>query len=251
MDNLDRLYRRLADTLRREHSGSLDRPVTVAEIYQHLVPYRAVRSELGFSELAEYEHTLLRLLAGEKDYAQVDIPQARDDFRRELRAPNPLLGLYRDYAAVGVRVNIDDFAPVAAEVDTVETYHSELPDDELPLYMPRPEADPGTAVNSTIASPARSPAAEPAAALDDAPAPPPVFTPAPEVVSRTAPDASTCRSCDHRLPDIGGWEIRFCPFCGENQLPLPCRECGTPVEPEWRFCIQCGIPRRPDTVPTA
>ena len=67
VDPLDRLYRRIADVLLREPSTA----VTVGDIYQHLVPYRTVRAELGFGELAEYEHALLRLLSGERDFLVV------------------------------------------------------------------------------------------------------------------------------------------------------------------------------------
>ena len=103
MDVLDRLYWRLVRALQQNGAG-YDRPITIAEIYQQLVPYRSGRGELGFGELAEYEHALLRLLSGERGYVEVELPQVREEFRRELAAPNPLLGLYRDYAAIEVRL---------------------------------------------------------------------------------------------------------------------------------------------------
>lgn len=105
MDALDRLYRRVADVLLRQP----DTQVTIGDVYQNLVPYRLVRSELGFSELAEYEHALLRLLAGERDYVIVERPEVQEELQRELRATNPILGIYRDYSSVGVYLN--PFAP--------------------------------------------------------------------------------------------------------------------------------------------
>ena len=70
MDRLRSIHETLADALRRRPQA-FDAPVTVAEIYQDLVPYRAVRSALGFDMNADYEHTLLRLLAGEEDLARL------------------------------------------------------------------------------------------------------------------------------------------------------------------------------------
>lgn len=111
MDALDRLYRRVADSLLR----ASDSGVTVGDLYQSIVPYRLVRGELGFGELAEYEHALLRLLSGERDYLVVERPEVQEEFRRELRTPNPILGVYRDYAEVGVFLN--PFAPEPSQAD--------------------------------------------------------------------------------------------------------------------------------------
>ncbi|HEX5724669.1 MAG TPA: hypothetical protein VFX98_04340, partial [Longimicrobiaceae bacterium] len=101
MDALDRLFRRLADTV----LSAPDTPLTVGDVYQSLVPYRLVRGELGFSELAEYEHALLRLLAGEREYVVVERHDVQEEIQRELRAPNPILGIYRDYAEVTLHLN--------------------------------------------------------------------------------------------------------------------------------------------------
>ncbi|HEX6041173.1 MAG TPA: hypothetical protein VFZ20_24175, partial [Longimicrobium sp.] len=105
MDALDRLYRRVSLTLARDPGRTL----TIGDLYQDVVPYRLIRSELGFAELAEYEHALLRLLSGEREYLELDRAEVADEFRRELTAPNPILGIYRDYAEVGVAPN--PFAP--------------------------------------------------------------------------------------------------------------------------------------------
>ncbi|HEX2191501.1 MAG TPA: hypothetical protein VHG51_21495 [Longimicrobiaceae bacterium] len=104
MDPLDRLYWRLVEVLRRERPDT-SWELTIAEVYQQLVPYRAVRGDLGFAELPEYEHALLRLLAGERGYLSLEIPEVQEEMQRELRASSPILGLYRDYAAVVARLN--------------------------------------------------------------------------------------------------------------------------------------------------
>lgn len=223
-DALDRLYQRLVDAVRREHPGVMDRALTIAEIYQHLVPYRGVRAELGFTELAEYEHTLLRLLAGERDYVQVDLAQVREEFQRELRAANPILGMYRDYAAVGVHLN-----PAALPAPAASAGRTDVPTPPFPPAR-------GGAEERTLSAPPAAPRAEPKA----------TSPPGGEEVRPTR-SGDLCRSCGEALPLAR--ESRFCPHCGESQKMAPCRACGTALEPEWKFCIRCGYPRRAAAAP--
>jgi RNA polymerase subunit RPABC4/transcription elongation factor Spt4 len=132
MDALDRLYRRVADSLLSESDG-----VTVGDLYQSIVPYRLVRGELGFSELAEYEHALLRLLSGERDYLVVERAEVQEEFQRELRTPNPILGVYRDYAEVGVYLN--PYAPEPASLADLTAPPAPAP---APAAAPEPAAAP-------------------------------------------------------------------------------------------------------------
>lgn len=222
MDALDRLYRRVADVLLRQP----DAQVTVGDLYQHLVPYRLVRSELGFSELAEYEHALLRLLAGERDYVIVERPEVQEELQRELKAPNPILGIYRDYAAVGVYLN-----PFASEPSAVDYAALPAPAPAAPATeFVRRDAD-----DATVASPAPlKPALAPVGA--------PALAGAPVATARRA-----CPGCRTPLP--GDREVRFCPFCGKCLTAIPCPECSTMVEPDWRFCATCGWPRDGGPVP--
>lgn len=209
MDALDRLYRRVADVLLRQP----DAHVTVGDLYQNLAPYRLVRTELGFNELAEYEHALLRLLSGERDYVIVERPEVQEELQRELRAPNPILGVYRDYAAVGVYLN--PFAPVPS------------PDTARVAAPAAPAAGGnGTAPPTTEKPPART-----------------AEKPAEPSMGRRA-----CPGCRQALP--GAREVRFCPFCGKCLTAMPCPECSAMVEPDWKFCVSCGWPR-PDAVPAA
>ena len=147
MDALDRLYRRVADVLLREP----DAGATVGDLYQHLAPYRLVRGELGFSELAEYEHALLRLLSGERDYLVVERPEVQEEFQRELRTPNPILGIYRDYAEVSVYLNpyapevpaLDFAAPPAAEPAAASAVEAVPAAEPARPAKPRPRPCPG------------------------------------------------------------------------------------------------------------
>jgi hypothetical protein len=211
MDSLDRLYRRIADVLLREPTTA----VTVGDLYQHLVPYRTVRAELGFGELAEYEHALLRLLSGERDYLVVERADVQEEFQRELRTTNPILGIYRDYADTGVYLN-----PYAPDVPSL--------DRTAPPSDPSPNGgSDGELVFIDVTQPE--------------PAPKPVEAPA----ARPRPKA--CPGCRSVLPQ--GRDVRFCPFCGKCLAPIPCPECSSTVEPEWKFCITCGWPRDGQPVP--
>lgn len=119
MDRLEHIHASLAQALVRSRGGeAFGNPVTVAEIYQDLVPYRAVRTQLGFDMNADYEHTLLRLLAGEGDLARLDPPEAREELQDELGAPNPNVGLFRKFA--GCDVWIAKPPPGAPIVDAPE-----------------------------------------------------------------------------------------------------------------------------------
>lgn len=200
MDGLDRLYYRLVHALRSRDPDGIDRSVSVADLYQHLVPFRAIRYELGFEDLADYERTLLRLLAGEREYVQLEGSHARAELRQELAAPHPILGIYRDYAATEFRLN-PDLLPAAPPLDAAQE------PEPLPLLEHTGES-------------------EPLPWLD-------------ELEDR---DHSRCWTCRSALPsDV---EVRFCPFCGVVQQQLPCTGCEAMLEPEWSFCVRCGLARQ-------
>lgn len=209
MDALDRLYRRVSLALARDPGRAL----TVGDLYQEVVPYRLIRSELGFAELAEYEHALLRLLAGEREYLETERPEVAEEFRRELQAPNPILGIYRDYADVGVQPN--PFAPqpgdLTAPPPVVVAAPAALP--KLDLPPPAERTDSGAAVTAETAEPVLPP----------------------------RPRPKPCPGCRSPLPVDR--EARFCPFCGKCLVPVPCADCSAMMLPEWSFCATCGSPR--------
>lgn len=212
MDAVDRLYRRIVEALDHVPRDTRGVPVTIGEIYQTVVPYRAVRADMGFAELAQYEHALLRLLAGERDYVQVERDEVREELQRELRAPNPILGLYRDYAGEAAFVNPRLVALVPAPLPAPAP-----PETLAPLPEPRLKARPDDGVWTA-----------------------PVATPA-EPATPPAPKPPQCSGCRTPLPTDR--DVRFCPFCGKCLKPVPCPDCSSPVEPEWSFCATCGVPR--------
>jgi hypothetical protein len=225
---VERLHALLVDAVRVRRGGEAGAAaVSVAEIYQDLVPYRAVRVPLGLDMNADYEHVLLRLLSGESGLARLEPPTAREQLRDELDSPNPNVTLYRKFAGCDVwlaaPVTTPDWVPPEAEDARAEAWDGIEPDAGLPEPAHAPAAD---------AVPEEDPAVE--SALPASPARP--FS----GVGLAAARAGRCLFCDSNLPP--GRAIRFCPFCGADQTLRPCAACGEPVEPEWAFCIACGAP---------
>ncbi|MCI0435751.1 MAG: zinc ribbon domain-containing protein [Gemmatimonadetes bacterium] len=274
---VSRVHACLADAMRRTRLDPFGTPVTVAEIYQDLVPYRRIRSAVGFQMNADYEHTLLRLLSGEGGYARLEPSEARDELRAELESPNPNVGLFRKYAACDVWITPAELPPVpdvpaVAGLDPVsddvarpmspadhgnEEAHRRAADavapDSLAPVPPPPvsgrdaswggmpagewDAEPELLLEDEVDS--AEPEIEPAAAA--MPTPPAGASKMIEPKSHApgvAGAASPCSFCNSALPD--GRLIRFCPFCGTDQALRPCGECGEALQTEWRFCIACG-----------
>ena len=78
----------------------------MAEIYQNLVPYGSHRDRIGVEMNGDYEDALLRLLAGEGGLSDAGVrARACVTCGPSSTRPNPNTGLYREYAAVDVRLN--------------------------------------------------------------------------------------------------------------------------------------------------
>ena len=206
-----RLFAALVREIRTKWPEYLDSRFTVAEIYQNLIPWRSHRNAMDIATSAEYEQALLRLLAGEGDYLALESQAARQEIQAELEARFPNTGLYRDFAAVGVRLNPSRLPARAGGPGHTEASASNLPDQDTPGVAERePDAAPGIT----------APAAAPAQADDGAAA------------------GKVCSGCDRELPDIEG--VRFCPFCGQDARIIACPACGMRVEAEWSYCVGCG-----------
>ena len=220
---LERFHRTLIEEIQTQRPEYLTGPFTVAEIYQNLVPYSSHRDRIGARMNGDYEDALLRLLAGEGGYLVLESEPALRDLRAELGTPNPNTGLYREYAAVDVRLNQAslDLALLA------EGTPSDL-SEELVYGEPLSVAD----------------LAPSEAAVDTLSIVPPgvdVFQdrmPAAKAATTNA-SANACQWCRAELPVRDN--LNFCPFCGTDLKVVPCNDCGEELEPEWRFCIACGV----------
>jgi hypothetical protein len=256
---VQRLYDRLTAALLSSRSEPFDTPVSVAEIYQELVPYRTVRGEFGFSMNADYEHALLRLLGGEDELVRLEPASARDVIRRELSSPNPNVSIYREYAGCDAWVRpaarsdgnpsgnrthedavmswIDDVAgdddtDAGADIDTAEAHgarSARAPASSL-FALAEPEAVDAAAVN---APPARESGSAGAQSAEEAAR---RMAAVPAAVPALA--GGRCVFCDSGLPQKR--PVRFCPYCGGDQHMRPCSACAEPLEAGWSFCVACG-----------
>lgn len=227
--SLDRFYRTLTGILDRERPEAYTRPVTVAELYQDIVPYRRMRQALGIELHADYEHALLRLLAGEHGGMRIEPDSAREELGLEASSSEPNLSAYRRFAACEVTI-----APAAGEVARPGAEPGAQPGaaSGVPGQAPAPVGPPAPA----------PPAAPPAIRLEEnagAGADDPVFgVPSPDAGALATPAGRTCAFCDEPLPDHV--DVRYCPHCGGDQRQRLCRACGEPMQQGWRFCVACG-----------
>jgi hypothetical protein len=198
----------------------------VAEIYHDLVPYRSYRDALGVEMNGDYEHALLRLLAGEGHYLEVESEHAVREIQEELASVNPNTGLYRAFAAVDVRLNPDQ----------VPEHGS--PSHPLPVERVQEPVPPaGDDEDDAPSQPAVAPdtAAEPEMSQPVTQA---------EAMEQSSSSRDVCPWCREGLPKRDN--LTFCPFCGTDVRLVPCPSCGEALEPEWRFCIACGTPSSDD-----
>ena len=236
---LERFHRALIEEIQTQRPEYLIGPFTVAEIYQNLVPYASHRERIGVEMNADYEDALLRLLAGEGDYLALASEAAVRNLRSELETSNPNTGLYREYAAVDVRLNQGRMDLSGAAVGRVAE-----------LAVPASGSDnaseaerSGRAVSMTDLAPAVVSAAS-EDGPDEVTPPETLSAPAPgglqpEFVEEGAPSAPPdCRECGSELPRRDG--VNFCPFCGTDLSLVPCADCGADVERGWSFCASCG-----------
>jgi hypothetical protein len=263
-DLVERIHACLADALERTRTDPFGSPVTVAEIYQDLVPYRNVRTDLGFAMNADYEHTLLRLLAGEAELVRLDPSEAREELRQELESPNPNVGLFRKFAACDVwvaartrtapaealrEVPADAVPEAPADAVTEAPAPSESDDAWGPsvaewLEDLRPGADAGPQAGNASGSPEDSPpeagwtdeGAETELILDEAMAvlDEPTAGPAATAAPAASPVSEGSESMGAVVPQAHESEMpsgsSTCAFCAA----------GLPAHRPVRFCPFCG-----------
>src|ERR1041384_3787093 len=103
MDELDRLFALLVAALARETRVAV--PFAAAEIYERLVPYRSNPSRLNVAPHQDYEMAVLRLLAGERGYVQLEPDSVREAMQREVATINPDPAYFRSFPEAQVMVN--------------------------------------------------------------------------------------------------------------------------------------------------
>lgn len=206
-DVLTSFHSVLVEEIRSKRPEYLKGPFTVAEIYQDLVPYPTHRDRIGVEMNGDYEDALIRLLAGEGGYLTLESEHALKQLRSELQSKNPNTGVYREYAAVDVRLNpagLNGGAAVPADGGRAEVSEA-----DTPAASTAPEAG----ARKDVAADHAAPAAE----------------------------GRACQWCRAPLPARD--DLNFCPYCGSDIHAEPCGACGQELEPDWRFCIACGAER--------
>lgn len=232
-----RLHEALVDAIRQQRPAQTNQPITVAEIYQELVPYRTVRSHLGVEMNADYEYALLRLLAGEGGYARLEPAEAREALRLEIGSPNPNVSLYRKFAGCDVWLDIE--AVSALPPSSRPGSGDGEPTPGTPGQSQSESAHPFATVRApSIRSPFVYSQIEdangggPEGVAEDEQEAPRTWS------EDESEQAVTCGFCHEPLPRER--LVNFCPFCGADQRSPPCASCGEVLESGWRFCPSCG-----------
>lgn len=223
VDALDLLFRRLV--LSAQAAGVLDRPLEVGEIIDRLAPYGAARRDGKIETHDDYQHLVMRLVAGERDLVFAD-DLMQDDLRAELASPNPDLAVLRTYRNASIRLSTGGMQQVLAGDTTID------------LTPPTP-IKPGLAVRASKPVPAVDPISEPSSGASAEPATMArdnhaLF----EAFGGTGTGTGGCPYCAQPLPD--GRTVKFCPSCGQNLLVKRCPGCSAEIEQGWKFCVTCG-----------
>jgi hypothetical protein len=228
MDDLDRLYHELVDSVRRQRPGALLKPVTVHEVYERLVPYRRLRNVLGFRSNEDYETALTRLLSGERGYLSSD-GEMQSELQAGLGELLPDIRRYRSFPEARVWLNPAEIPPPGdiryAPPEVRERAVADLDVDTADPLDDGPVS--GAAVEPDLAA---DRSASPVDAGIDAMS---------EIAGETAPAAmGRCPHCAGEPPE----NAVFCPFCGSRLSVETCGACGAELEPTWHYCAACGKP---------
>jgi double zinc ribbon protein len=215
MDELDRLFALLVGALARDARVAV--PFPASDVYERLVPYRSNRSRLNVATHQDYEMTILRLLAGERNYLQLEPENVREAMQREIATINPDPAYFRSFPDAQVMVN----GRAAERVLQADRAYA----------PPRDDEDDEELVDTTGENPVPVP-----------------FVPATAFRARAA--SSPARPKDPLAPNqceyCGGVfpsnrKAAFCPHCGQPQEgALKCPGCGSELDVGWAYCLSCG-----------
>jgi predicted RNA-binding Zn-ribbon protein involved in translation (DUF1610 family) len=209
VNDLERFFRHLVNTLAASDPARLRQSLPLGDLRSSILPYRVHRRALQLESSEDYELLIMRLCAGEGGLAHTSPDEARVAFQAELSSPNPDLSLVELHTNASVTL---DHAAMARSLD-----HSP----EL-AFAPRPDPD-----------------TEPSYSDPAFPTPPPSDRQHPSISKVHAPvPQGSCVRCGSALPQNRA--VNFCPQCGYNLRSRRCPSCGLELEQAWRHCIGCG-----------
>jgi len=214
VDELDRLFGLLVSALAREARIAV--PFPASDVYERLVPYRSNRARLNVATHQDYEMAVLRLLAGERGYVQLEPETVREAMQREIATINPDPAYFRSFPDAQVMVN-GRAAERVMQADRAYAPPGQAADEEMELS------------DTTGENPVPVPFSPPAAFR------------APIHRSKDALAPDQCEYCGGVLP--ANREARFCPHCGQpREGELKCPGCGSALDVGWAYCLACGRP---------
>jgi hypothetical protein len=175
------------------------------------VPYRSNRSRLNVATHQDYEMAVLRLLAGERHYVQLEPEDVREAMQREIATINPDPAYFRSFPDAQVMVN----GRAAERVLMADRAYAPA--------SPDAEEDDDGLFDTTGENPVP-------------------FVPRTDFTEPARPDrvaGNQCEYCGGVLP--ANREIRFCPHCGQPlEGELNCQGCGAELDVGWAYCLTCG-----------
>jgi hypothetical protein len=199
--DLERLFYQLVHSLATD-PARLRLPITVAELRESIVPYRANRRALQIETSEDYELALMRLCAGEAGLARTEPSGVQAEFAAETTSSNPDLYLLHQHGDAAIHLNQE---AVARILD---------PKPDL-RFAPR---------QSPFTPEAKTPRKRTRTKPDSPPA------------EQSAP--TSCSRCRAAVPV--GRIVNFCPQCGQNLMRRQCPQCDTELEASWKHCVSCG-----------
>jgi predicted RNA-binding Zn-ribbon protein involved in translation (DUF1610 family) len=179
--DLQRFFAQLVHNLTAINPARLRQPMTLAELRESVIPYRANRRALQLESSEDYELVVMRLCAGEGGFAITEPEEAQVDFVNELNSPNPDLTIVERHRKAVVAL---DPRSVARALD---------PKPEL-AYAPWEQQ----VSHAEQTKKAEADAAEKAPVKEKPP---------------------QCTHCGAKLP--AGRVVNYCPKCGQSQLRCP------------------------------
>ena len=123
--------------------------------------------------------------------------------------------------------------PLPSDVGEEESVEPGLDDTQAASVEPTGPAG-GAPSDDGVVGHIETASAPPLAAVEESPPP---DEPA-STESESSDVLTVCIWCREDLPVRDS--VHFCPFCGSDLRPSPCRECGEEMEARWQFCVSCG-----------